>query len=120
MSIPSDEDKPVTERICELKRKDVSAIGETIKDFREDFNSFKNQEFSALQQSLTAMTTNLSKLCNEVGQQKEWQSSHETSHTRSTKLLGLVGQWGSWLVAIISLLLLGLLQAGIIGSGSKP
>jgi len=120
VSIPSDEDKPITERICELKRKDVGAIAESIKEFRKDFNNFKTNEFSTLQQSVTTMTASLSKLCNEVGQQKTWQSSHETSHSRSTKLLGLVGQWGSWLVAIISLLLLGLLQTGIIGSGPKP
>jgi hypothetical protein len=119
VTTPNKDDTPVTEYVCELKRRDVSAMAKSVDDLNTTFNNFRDVDFNDLRKSVSDVVKEYSDVCNEVGNLNAWKDAHETSHSRGTKLATLLIQGGSWLIALISLVLLLLLQTGIIGA-PKP
>lgn len=106
-------DDVITEQICELKRGEVKQMARGMIEFRQEFNHFKESEFKDMQTSLNNISSRISDVCNEVGNQAQWQRSHESSHRKNTKTITLVVQVGSWVLAAISMILLFLSKTGM-------
>ncbi len=94
MGVP-DPDAPVTERICELKRVDVSRLTEDFNEFKEDFKDIK-QSVDDTKEVVTRMQSSLT----------VWQGEHDKLHTRSSTAKSVVLNGVGILFGLITLVIL--------------
>lgn len=80
MGIP-DPDAPVTERICELKRADITGLKNDFQEFKADFKEFRTNDFHSVEEDVSDTKE-------AVGQMQTslviWQGEHEKLHNRAT------------------------------------
>lgn len=103
-----DGDRPVTERICALKRKDNEALTKSITELQRTFEKFVSNDFHELSQKVTGFQTEVTGLCS-------WKESHEKQHDKKPKIYSVIAQMGSWIMAIVMALLYLLTVTGVIG-----
>ena len=91
----TDPDAPVTERICELKRVDVSRLTEDFNEFKEDFKDIK-QSVDDTKEAVAGVQSSLT----------IWQKEHDKLHTRSTTAKSVLLNGIGILFGLITLVIL--------------
>ncbi len=91
----TDPDAPVTERICELKRVDVSRLATDFSEFKENFKDVK-QSVDETKEAVTEVQTSLT----------VWQGEHDKLHTRSSTAKSVVLNGVGILFGLITLVIL--------------
>jgi hypothetical protein len=102
MGIP-DPDAPVTERICDLKRADVTGLKADFAEFKEDFKEFRTNDFHNVEKTVSDTKE-------AVGQMQSslaiWREEHEKLHNRATTFKTIALNGIGLLIALLSVAIL--------------